>query len=86
MLAQLEEHSNDKIAALNVKGSNKYQRHSKSSKSSSRRKPVSYVLAVEHYQTFSVKTQVPLSDVTPRYANSWSHTLRLRGASGKEIG
>ena len=62
--------------------------------------PVSYVLAVEHvalplksstnlssdsdYLTQQLKG-VRLTDVTPRYANTWSRTLRLRGASGKEI-
>lgn len=62
--------------------------------------PVSYVLAVEnvllpfkpssnvtsnsHNDTQQMKG-VRLTDVTPRYANNWSHTLRLRGASGKEI-
>jgi hypothetical protein len=80
LLAQHEEHTNDKLETSNAKGSNKYQKRSKSSKSSTRRKPVSYVLAVEHY-----RAQVHLTDVTPRYANSWSQTLRLRGATGKEI-
>jgi hypothetical protein len=62
--------------------------------------PVSYVLAVEHvFMPFRPSSNVSsnshddtqkmkgvrLTDVTPRYANNWSYTLRLRGASGKEI-
>ena len=63
--------------------------------------PVSYVLAVEHVPLSLQSTPnflssdshdgtqqlkgVRLTDVTPRYANNWSRTLRLRGATGKEI-
>ena len=62
-----------------------------------RKSPVSYVLAVEHLPrkggSFTAnqsgsKSQVGgmrVTDVTPRYANNWSRTLRLRGATGKEI-
>lgn len=66
----------------------------------SKTSPVSYILAVEHV-SLSLKSSsnlssdsdnltqqlkgVRLTDVTPRYANTWSRTLRLRGASGKEI-
>ena len=52
--------------------------------------PVSYVLAVEHSlsKSSSLNSQlrgVRLTDVTPRYANTWSRTLRLRGATGKDL-
>ena len=52
--------------------------------------PVSYVLAVEHSlsKNSSLSSQlhgVRLTDVTPRYANTWSRTLRLRGATGKDL-
>ena len=62
-----------------------------------RRSPVSYVLAVEHVPPTvdrpvddrdkgdAVMRGARLTDVTPRYANAWSRTLRLRGATGKEI-
>lgn len=52
--------------------------------------PVSYVLAVEHSlskrNSFNSQLRgVRLTDVTPRYANTWSRTLRLRGATGKDL-
>jgi len=52
--------------------------------------PVSYVLAVEHSlskgNSFSTQLKgLRLTDVTPRYANTWSRTLRLRGATGKDL-
>ena len=63
--------------------------------SSAKRAPVSYVLAVEHHvprgpddrqDTCSRSLRgARFTDVTPRYARAWSRTLRLRGASGKEI-
>ena len=58
---------------------------------------VSYVFAVEHRGNQSEERHLPLpqqsaimpgvrfTDVTPRYANTWSKTLRLRGATGREI-
>lgn len=60
----------------------------------SKRMSVSYVLAVEHFSDngdSSSRGQLMMLngahfvDVTPRYANTWSRTLRLRGASGKEV-
>ncbi|KAL7538029.1 hypothetical protein ACHAXR_008231 [Thalassiosira sp. AJA248-18] len=61
-----------------------------------KKSPVSYVLAVEHPplkfgagNSSNISTNklqgVRFTDVTPRYANTWSRTLRLRGATGKEI-
>mmetsp|Transcript_4866 Transcript_4866/g.6302 ORF Transcript_4866/g.6302 Transcript_4866/m.6302 type:complete len:903 (+) Transcript_4866:75-2783(+) len=63
------------------------------------KRPVSFVLAVE--QSVGSDDATPLSmdttlkqnnfstlrliDVTPRYSNKWSHTLRLRGATAKEL-
>jgi len=52
--------------------------------------PVSYVLAVEDSPSKSSSPNsqlrgVRLTDVTPRYANTWSRTLRLRGAMGKDL-
>ena len=56
--------------------------------------PVSYVVAVEHGKASSLASTdgrnnplggVRLTDVTPRYANTWSRTLRLRGATGKDL-
>ena len=49
----------------------------------SRKVPVSYVLAVESSRGENVCAR--LTDVTPRYAGTWSQTLRLRGASVKEL-
>ena len=49
----------------------------------SRKVPVSYVLAVEN--THRANACVRLTDVTPRYSGTWSQTLRLRGASVKEL-
>lgn len=43
-------------------------------------KLVSFVIAVEHMY-FGTR----ITDVSPRYANKWSKTLRLRGASATEI-
>jgi hypothetical protein len=60
-----------------------------------KKSPVSYVLAVEHCflcrqnvinpRCGSLLRGVRFTDVTPRYASAWSRTLRLRGATGKEI-
>ncbi|KAL7551264.1 hypothetical protein ACHAWF_014450 [Thalassiosira exigua] len=60
-----------------------------------RKSPVSYVLAVEHSPLKSGASgsddrgtsshRVRFTDVTPRYAGAWSRTLRLRGATGKDI-
>jgi len=49
----------------------------------SRKVPVSYVLAVESKHRANACAR--LTDVTPRYAGTWSQTLRLRGASVKEL-
>ena len=71
----------------------------KTSKKNKGRQPVSYVLAVEHRiankkpskrhpSDKNFRTVIPgiyLTDVTPRYSSSWSETLRLRGATGREI-
>jgi len=66
------------------------------SKSPSRMKNmVSFVVAVEHKHEISIENEdmsinyVPftakLTDVTPRYANKWSQTLKLRGATAKTL-
>lgn len=60
--------------------------------------PISYVIAVEHSYNTMAKNEMrdlcegtPMNytlrimDVSPRYANKWSKTLRLRGASAKDI-
>ncbi len=59
--------------------------------------PVSYVVAVEpsptRHSTFASSSSRQLKqlsssrivDVTPRYANKWSRTLRLRGATAKHL-
>ncbi|KAL7466385.1 LOW QUALITY PROTEIN: hypothetical protein ACHAXS_006690 [Conticribra weissflogii] len=60
--------------------------------------PVSYVLAVEHFASSTCLkpydeveaaknflSGVRFTDVTPRYSNAWSRTLRLRGATAKDI-
>jgi xeroderma pigmentosum group C-complementing protein len=53
-------------------------------KKNSLMKPVSFVVAVEH--TLNAKNNtMRLIDVSPRYANKWSKSLRLRGATAKEI-
>lgn len=54
-----------------------------------KKSPVSYVLAVEHLPSNtngagSVQG-VRFTDVTRRYANTWSRTLSLRGATSKDI-
>lgn len=66
------------------------------SKSSPRMKNiVSFVVAVENKHEIYIENEdasinyVPfttkLTDVTPRYANKWSHTLQLRGATAKTL-
>ena len=47
-----------------------------------KKSPVSYVVAVEH---LSNAQGVRFTDVTRRYANMWSRTLSLRGATFKDI-
>jgi xeroderma pigmentosum group C-complementing protein len=44
-----------------------------------RRLPLVYVLAVEHLQVSDDSVVLRLTDVTPRYANSWSKSQKLRG-------
>ena len=53
----------------------------------------SFIVAVEHSPSY-VLSDIPsyqtifatdLTDVTPRYANKWSETLKLRGATGRDI-
>ena len=52
----------------------------------SKKCPVSYVVAVEHLSTNSISAQgVRFTDVTKRYANTWSRTLVLRGVTSKDI-
>ena len=56
---------------------------------------VSFVVAVEHKHDIQiphaedsinyVALTTKLIDVTPRYANKWSHTLRLRGSTTKDL-
>ncbi|KAL7489116.1 hypothetical protein ACHAW6_015558 [Cyclotella cf. meneghiniana] len=85
VLAQLEEYSSENTTTpKNTKRLSKQWSVNKSAKFS-KPKPVSYVLAVEHFQSSNSKSLVRFTDVTPRYASSWSQTLRLRGATGKEI-
>jgi DNA repair protein RAD4 len=61
-------------------------------------KPVSYVLGVENFHdlpemsSYSMGSTsqwllntTKLTDVTPRYANKWSVTLKIRGANAKNI-
>lgn len=63
----------------------KYKKSSGQSRETPKRKYVSYVLASEHFQSPNGKSMVRLTDVSPRYASSWSQTLRLRGATGREL-
>ncbi|KAL7454047.1 hypothetical protein ACHAWC_005678, partial [Mediolabrus comicus] len=57
----------------------------------SKKLPVSYVIGVEHLltnpssQDTSCSHGVRFTDVTKRYANTWSRTLSLRGATAKDI-
>lgn len=61
-------------------------------------KPVSYVVGIENFHdlpemssstgcTFSqwILSTSKVTDVTPRYANKWSVTLKIRGANAKSI-
>jgi xeroderma pigmentosum group C-complementing protein len=73
-LSQLEENAANKMVTDNTKRVQP--------RKVPRRKAVSYVLAVEHPNT---KTLLRLTDTTPRYSSSWSQTLRLRGAAGREL-
>jgi xeroderma pigmentosum group C-complementing protein len=53
-----------------------------------KKSPVSYVLAVEHVSLnpgVDNLQGVRFTDVTRRYASTWSRTLSLRGASSKDI-
>eukprot|EP00804_Cyclotella_cryptica_P013586 CCRYP_012947-RA/>CCRYP_012947-RA protein AED:0.02 eAED:0.02 QI:271/1/1/1/1/1/3/1134/1019 len=84
ILGRLQEHASQNTTIhKNGKRSTNYR--SVKSPKFSKPKPVSYVLAVEHFQSSDSNSLVRFTDVTPRYANSWSQTLRLRGAMGKEI-
>lgn len=68
-----------------------------SSNSYAKKAPVSYVLATEHFPPIMKSTTTPFdvsskslrgarfTDVTPRYANTWSRTLRLRGATARQL-
>jgi xeroderma pigmentosum group C-complementing protein len=58
----------------------------------SKKLPVSYVIGVEHLSLTNTSSQdascsqgVRFTDVTKRYANTWSRTLSLRGATAKDI-
>lgn len=56
----------------------------------SKKLPVSYVIGVEHLLTNNTSSQdslqgVRFTDVTKRYASTWSRTLSLRGATAKDI-
>ena len=52
-------------------------------------KNVSYVIGIEHFHDIPNDTPVlsttRIVDISPRYSNKWSETLRLRGANAKEI-
>ena len=85
---------NDGIGCGRSMSSPKSVRQWHRAKSHAKKAPVSYVLAVEHVPRGPDDPQdtgsrslrgARFTDVTPRYASAWSRTLRLRGASGKEI-
>ena len=52
-------------------------------------KNVSYVIGIEHFHDIPndipVLSTTRIVDISPRYSNTWSQTLRLRGANAKEI-
>lgn len=48
-------------------------------KNGARRSVVSHVVAVEHSPSLFGEQRFRLTDVTPRYAESWVHSLRKRG-------
>lgn len=85
-LTKLEENiSATESVQVNAKQSSQYKKARLNSRKAPKRKPVSYVLAVEHSQAPNINHLIRFTDVTPRYASMWSHTLRLRGAAGKEL-
>ncbi|GKY93757.1 hypothetical protein MPSEU_000342800 [Mayamaea pseudoterrestris] len=49
-------------------------------RTSNPKRPVAFVLAVEHQSTDHMTLPFRLTDVTPRYADSWVASLRERGA------
>ena len=58
----------------------------RSAHQSKKKSPVSYVLAVEHLSpNISGASNARFTDVTRRYAGTWSRTLSLRGATNKDI-
>ncbi|GFH55916.1 hypothetical protein CTEN210_12392 [Chaetoceros tenuissimus] len=52
-------------------------------------KHFSYVIGIEQYHNVyddsMVHSTARVTDITPRYANKWSKTLKLRGATAKDI-
>lgn len=80
-IAQLDEEAQSNT----LKQPAKYEKPSCQSRKAPKRKYVSYVLASEHFQSPNRKSMVRLTDVTPRYSSTWSQTLRLRGATGREL-
>lgn len=85
ILAQVEDNANKTRPTQTSNRQSSKRGNKQLSRKVVKRKPVSYVLAVEHFQSPSAKTSVRLTDVTPRYASVWSQTLRLRGATGKGL-
>lgn len=84
-LSQLTEKTDDKNSTPIPRKQSSKHKKVKSSRKVARRKRVSYVIAVEHSQSENPDFIVRFTDVTPRYASSWSHTMRLRGATGREL-
>ena len=68
--------------SLNPKGLKKRNSGGKSK----RRRPVAYVVAVEHYgdSSDSQEQQKRITDVTPRYASSMVESIKLRGITPKQ--
>jgi len=79
--------SSEQVKTKGKKGKLKLDR--RSAHQTPKKSPVSYVLAVEHLPTHASDSGdaqgVRFTDVTRRYASTWSRTLSLRGASSKDI-
>lgn len=79
--------SNGQVKSKGKKGNHKLDR--RSAHQTTKKSPVSYVLAVEHLST-NISDEgsvqgVRFTDVTRRYASTWARTLSLRGATSKDI-
>lgn len=84
-LAKIASDSNETKSVTSYAKPSNYKRGKTQTRKTVKKKPVSYVLAIEHFRSPNTKSSVRLTDVTPRYASTWSLTLRLRGATGKDI-